>query len=154
TIDWTVPKCEIGYWIRSSCARRGYATEAATALAALASGALGARRVEITCNARNAASRRVAEKSGFALEAVLANHRRDTAGALAPTRGPADACDPHPRHRSGPRRHGLRRAGEGSLDAFIRGERADPLKRSRTARRAPRDDPRRSFGGDRELPSA
>jgi RimJ/RimL family protein N-acetyltransferase len=85
TIDWTIPKFEIGYWIRSSCLRRGFATEAATALAGLASGALGARRVEITCNARNAASRRVAEKSGFALEAVLANHRRDNAGELADT---------------------------------------------------------------------
>jgi RimJ/RimL family protein N-acetyltransferase len=83
TIDWSVPKCEIGYWIRSSFSRRGYATEAACALARLAAGELGARRVEITCNALNAASRRVAEKSGFALEGVLRNSRRDTAGALA-----------------------------------------------------------------------
>ena len=29
TIDWAIPKFEIGYWIRSSCTRRGMATEAA-----------------------------------------------------------------------------------------------------------------------------
>jgi len=83
TIDWTVPKFEIGYWIRSSCTRRGHATEATCALARFAAERLGARRLEITSNAANAASRRVAEKSGFALEAVLRNSRRDASGALA-----------------------------------------------------------------------
>lgn len=83
TIDWSVPKFEVGYWIRSSCARQGYATEATGALVELARGTLGAHRVEITCNAVNAASRRVAEKSGFALEGILHASRRDNSGALA-----------------------------------------------------------------------
>jgi RimJ/RimL family protein N-acetyltransferase len=82
-IDWSLPKFEIGYWIRTSCARQGYATEAAGALTRLAAERLGARRVEIRCDARNAASRRVAEKCGFALEGILHNSRRDAAGALA-----------------------------------------------------------------------
>jgi ribosomal-protein-serine acetyltransferase len=83
TIDWSVPKFEVGYWIRSSCAGRGIATEATGALVALARDRLGARRIEITCDARNASSRRVAEKSGFALEGIHRNARRDTAGELA-----------------------------------------------------------------------
>lgn len=83
TIDWTVPKFEIGYWIRSSCAGRGYASEAAGALVGLARDVLGARRLEICSDARNARSRRVAEKNGFALEGILRNARRDTAGELA-----------------------------------------------------------------------
>jgi RimJ/RimL family protein N-acetyltransferase len=83
TIDWTVPKVEVGYWIRSSCVGRGIATEATAALVALARDHLGARRVELTCDARNAASRRVAEKSGFTLEGVLRSARRDNAGELA-----------------------------------------------------------------------
>ena len=83
TIDWSLPRFEIGYWIRSSCARRGYATEAARALAAFAQAPLGACRVEITCDARNAASRRVAEKSGFELEGIRRRSRRDAAGRLA-----------------------------------------------------------------------
>jgi len=86
TIDWDVPKFEIGYWTRSSRAGRGYATEASIGLAGFAQGCLGARRIEITPDARNAASRRVAEKSGFTLEGVMVNRRRDNAGRLA------DAC--------------------------------------------------------------
>jgi RimJ/RimL family protein N-acetyltransferase len=83
TIDWTIPKFEIGYWIRTACTRRGYATEATMALASFAREALGANRIEIAADARNVASRRVAEKSGFTLEGIRLRSRRDNAGALA-----------------------------------------------------------------------
>jgi RimJ/RimL family protein N-acetyltransferase len=83
TIDWTVPKFEIGYWVRSSCARSGYATEATVRLSEFARDRLGARRLEITSDARNAASRRVAEKSGFTLEGILRQSRRANDGSLA-----------------------------------------------------------------------
>jgi ribosomal-protein-serine acetyltransferase len=83
TIDWSVPKFEIGYWIRTDCARNGFATEATLGLAAFARDSLGARRLEITSDARNAPSRRVAEKSGFVLEGIRRNSRRDSAGELA-----------------------------------------------------------------------
>lgn len=86
TIDWRIPKFELGYWIRTSCTRRGYGAEAAAGLVELARSRLGARRLEITCDARNAASRRVAEKNGFGLEGILRHARRDTSGELA------DAC--------------------------------------------------------------
>ena len=82
TIDWRIPKFEIGYWIRSSCTREGMATEATLAMVGLAQ-KLGARRVEITADTRNVASRRVAEKSGFVLEGILRSSRRDNAGELA-----------------------------------------------------------------------
>jgi RimJ/RimL family protein N-acetyltransferase len=83
TIDWTLPKFEIGYWVRSSCAGQGYATEAAHGLAGMARAALGAVRLEIRSDARNAPSRRVAEKCGFMLEGILRRSRRDNAGELA-----------------------------------------------------------------------
>ena len=83
TIDWSLPKFEIGYWIRTSCARRGYATEATLAMVELAQGLLGARRIEITSDARNVASRRVAEKAGFTLEGIRRRSRRDNRGELA-----------------------------------------------------------------------
>lgn len=83
TIDWSVPKFEIGYWIRSSSTRQGFATEATLALAELAVQRLGANRLEITSDARNAASRRVAEKSGFELEGIRRSSRRDAQGKLA-----------------------------------------------------------------------
>jgi RimJ/RimL family protein N-acetyltransferase len=84
TIDWTVPKFEIGYWIRTSCTRNGYATEATLALVRLAC-SLGARRVEITADAANTKSRRVAERGGFVLEGILRQSRRNAAGELADT---------------------------------------------------------------------
>ena len=83
TIDWRIPKFEIGYWIRSSCARQGFATEATLALVGMARSALDANRIEISCDARNAASRRVAEKSGFELEGIRRRSRRDADGKLA-----------------------------------------------------------------------
>ena len=86
TIDWSLPKFEIGYWIRTSCAGQGFATEATEALARMARSALGAVRLEIRSDARNAASRRVAEKCGFELEGIHRRSRRDNAGELA------DAC--------------------------------------------------------------
>jgi RimJ/RimL family protein N-acetyltransferase len=44
---------------------------------------LGANRIEITADARNAASRRVAEKCGFELEGIRRHSRRDVHGKLA-----------------------------------------------------------------------
>jgi RimJ/RimL family protein N-acetyltransferase len=83
TIDWAIPKFEIGYWVRTSRAGRGFATEATLALVELARSVLGARRIEITSDARNHASRRVAEKSGFVLEGIRRQSRRDADGHLA-----------------------------------------------------------------------
>lgn len=83
TIDWSLPKFEIGYWIRTGCAGQGYATEATLAMVGLAQGVLGARRIEITSDARNAGSRRVAEKAGFTLEGIRRQSRRDNRGELA-----------------------------------------------------------------------
>jgi RimJ/RimL family protein N-acetyltransferase len=83
TIDWSLPKFEIGYWVRTSCRGQGLATEATVGLAQLARSALGAVRLEIGSDARNTASRRVAEKSGFVLEGIKRRARRDVSGELA-----------------------------------------------------------------------
>jgi RimJ/RimL family protein N-acetyltransferase len=83
TIDWSLPKFEIGYWIRTSCAGQGLASEAARGLAEMARHSLGAVRLEITSDARNGASRKVAENAGFTLEGIRRKSRRDVAGELA-----------------------------------------------------------------------
>jgi ribosomal-protein-serine acetyltransferase len=84
--DWSVPRFEIGYWVRTSRVGRGYCTEAVRAIAAMAFEALGARRVEIHCNAENRASWRVAERAGFELEGVLRQMAREADGHLRDTR--------------------------------------------------------------------
>ena len=73
-IDWSVPRFEIGYWVRTPDAGRGYVSETVTVLCDLAFDRLGARRVEIRADTRNTRSRAVPERLGFELEGVL---RRD-----------------------------------------------------------------------------
>lgn len=71
------PGAELGYWIAAEHRGRGHAVRAVTLLTELAF-AEGAEQVEIRISAGNAASRRVAEKAGFALaeEGELAVYRR------------------------------------------------------------------------------
>jgi RimJ/RimL family protein N-acetyltransferase len=82
TINWTVPKFEIGYWVRTSMAGKGYCSEAVNALVQFAQNSLGARRLEICSDPKNARSRRVAERCGFTLEGILQKNMRDPYGAL------------------------------------------------------------------------
>jgi RimJ/RimL family protein N-acetyltransferase len=85
-IDWSVPRFEVGYWVRARFLGRGYATEAATAVSEAAFDQLGARRVEIRCDDRNLRSARVAERAGFALEGTLRQEARHVDGSLRDTR--------------------------------------------------------------------
>ena len=79
-IDWSVPKFEIGYWIRTSFTRQGYATEAVRGIVAFAFETLSAQRVEIRCASQNRPSARVAERAGFRLEGELRNAEVDARG--------------------------------------------------------------------------
>ncbi len=83
--DWSVPRCEIGYWVRTSMQRKGYITEAVIGLTDFALSVLHARRVEIRCNARNRRSAAVAERAGYTLEARLHHYERDVGGELRDT---------------------------------------------------------------------
>lgn len=62
---------EIGYWIRSSRSGKGYVTEATNALTRFCFGALGARRVQLFCNASNLKSVAIPESLGFEKEGRL-----------------------------------------------------------------------------------
>ena len=82
-IDWTVPRFEIGYWVRTSLTGLGLAGEATRRIADMAFEQLRAERIEIWCDARNERSAAVAQRAGFTLEARLKRSRRDAAGQLA-----------------------------------------------------------------------
>lgn len=84
-IDWTVPKFETGYWVRSSEARQGYVTEAVAAIAELAFEVLGARRLEIRASTLNRRSLAVPMRLGFTLEGVLRQDARHMDGSLRDT---------------------------------------------------------------------
>lgn len=77
-LDWRVPKGEIGYWIATAHAGRGYATEVARALTDLGlrapeEGGLGLRRIEIRTDSRNERSARIPRALGYTLDATLVN---------------------------------------------------------------------------------
>lgn len=78
-IDWEVPSVEIGYWVRTSHAGKGYITEAVHAITAFAFDVIGAHRVEIHCDERNVRSAAVARRAGFELEGILRNEARSHA---------------------------------------------------------------------------
>ena len=84
-IDWNVPRLEIGYWVRRRFQGRGYISEAVRGISCFAFDTLGARRLEIRCDARNVRSRRVAERAGYELEATLRNHSLAVDGSLRDT---------------------------------------------------------------------
>ena len=83
--DFAVPKSEVGYWSRVSTAGSGFISEAVRALADLAFGTLGVVRLEAVIDEANAASRRVAERCGFALEGIHRHDRRAADGGLRNT---------------------------------------------------------------------
>jgi RimJ/RimL family protein N-acetyltransferase len=69
--DWEVRSAEIGYGVRRAERRRGYATEALSAVSRWALSNGGLQRVWLTVNVDNVPSVRVAVKSGFTLEGTL-----------------------------------------------------------------------------------
>jgi ribosomal-protein-serine acetyltransferase len=62
---------EVGYWIRTDRAGRGYATEAGEAVVDLGFADVGLYRLELRAGVDNVASQRVAEKLGFRREGRL-----------------------------------------------------------------------------------
>ncbi len=63
----------LGYWLRTGCTGRGYASAAARLLAEFGVREVGLQRIEILAAVGNTASQRVAERAGATREAVLRN---------------------------------------------------------------------------------
>ncbi len=79
-IKWSVPRFEIGYWVRTSATGKGFAKDAVRALTRTAFEQLGAKRVEIRCDDRNAASAAVAQACGYRFDGLLENFTVGTDG--------------------------------------------------------------------------
>lgn len=72
-----IPLYEIGYWVDTAHAGKGFCTEAVKALTEYALNTLKAVRLQIAIQVGNEASRRVAEKCGFELEVMRKNNTLD-----------------------------------------------------------------------------
>jgi RimJ/RimL family protein N-acetyltransferase len=73
-----IPMFEIGYWLETAWTKQGYTTEMVDALTNFAFKSFNAARVQIITQVGNEASRRVAEKCCFILEATLKNYCLDS----------------------------------------------------------------------------
>lgn len=71
SIDWDIPKCEIGYWINTRFSGNGYMIEAVKELTSFGLEHIKFRRIEIRCESTNLKSRSIPEKLGFVLEGTL-----------------------------------------------------------------------------------
>jgi len=71
-----ITEIEVGYHVRRSLQRRGYATEAAAASRDFARDSLGLDRLIAIIHPENLASQRVAEHIGLALEKEIDRHGR------------------------------------------------------------------------------
>jgi ribosomal-protein-alanine N-acetyltransferase len=69
-IDWARRCAGIGYWVRRSRARQGFATEGVEAVVGHAFASLSIHRLEALVALDNAPSQRVVEKLGFTREGV------------------------------------------------------------------------------------
>jgi RimJ/RimL family protein N-acetyltransferase len=74
--DWAIPKFEIGYWVAKKYEGQGYVCEAVNGITQFAAEVLGAKRVEIRCDARNERSAAVARRAGYTLEGTLRQDSR------------------------------------------------------------------------------
>ncbi|KPY82399.1 GNAT family protein [Pseudomonas syringae pv. tagetis] len=85
-VNWTLRSFEVGYWGRTQYLGKGLIREGVAALVSYAIEHLLARRVFLTMDERNLASRRLAERVGFEYEGTLRQDRTSVEGGLRNTR--------------------------------------------------------------------
>lgn len=82
-VNWEVPHFELGYWLRTSQAGRGYATEALRQLSDTLIELYHPPRLQIHADRRNTPSQQVARRAGFTYEATLQKFHRANDDSLA-----------------------------------------------------------------------
>lgn len=82
SINWSVPRVELGYWLANAFAGHGIMQEAIRAVSRVCLETFRVARIEIRCDVRNWRSARVAERCGFHLDGTLRHFGRSPIGAL------------------------------------------------------------------------
>lgn len=82
SINWSVPRVELGYWLAESAAGHGIMQETVRAVSRVCLDRFRVARIEIRCDVRNWRSARVAERCGFHLDGTLRHFGRSPIGAL------------------------------------------------------------------------
>jgi RimJ/RimL family protein N-acetyltransferase len=79
-LAWEHLRGEVGYWLAPDARGAGHATRAVRLVSGWAFQSLGLERIGLLAAVGNTASQRVAERAGFAREAVLRSHTRGPHG--------------------------------------------------------------------------
>jgi RimJ/RimL family protein N-acetyltransferase len=82
SIDWNIPKAEIGYFIDSNYERKGISGKALSLLIDYASKELGIRKLLIRTHTENIAAKALAEKCGFEQEGIIRSDYKTSRGEL------------------------------------------------------------------------
>ena len=85
SINWAVPRFEVGFWCRASRQRQGLTAESVSELVRYAFEGLGASRVDAFPDEANAPSRAVCEAAGMQLEGIMRSERVTPEGILRNT---------------------------------------------------------------------
>jgi len=80
--DWTVPKCELAFFIDKDHIGRGIMTVAISTIVAWCFDVLKMNKVYLITATNNHASRRIAEKNGFEVEGILRDNFKLSSGIL------------------------------------------------------------------------
>lgn len=85
SIDWSIPKAEIGYYIDAGYEGKGIITKAVTHIINFCFDEQGFNKLYIRTHAGNTSSRRVAEKNGFIIEGNIRKDYKTTKGEIIDT---------------------------------------------------------------------
>lgn len=81
-MQWSVPKCMFGMWVRTSLQRQGLGFEIAVAFTLFGMERIGFKRIELYIDPRNEASLELFKKVGYIYEGKLRNYSYDNLGVM------------------------------------------------------------------------
>jgi len=81
-IDWTIPKCELAYFIDKDRQGQGIMSKALSAAVAHCFNELHMNKIYLITSTDNHPSRKIAEKTGFEVEGILRSNFKIASGAL------------------------------------------------------------------------
>lgn len=82
SLDWTIPKAELGYYIDENYEGKGIITRALSLIIHFCFKELQLHKLYIRTHEENVSSRKVAEKNGFVLEGIIRSDYKTSSGKL------------------------------------------------------------------------
>ncbi len=82
TIDWNIPKAELGYFIDKEYEGKGIISKAIARIIAHCFNDLELKKISLRVHESNMASRKIAEKHGFEVEGIIRSDYKMTNGVI------------------------------------------------------------------------